>query len=48
MPTRAQADLPADPRIMRAIVREGHNLGVYAAVVEPGEVRAGDPVALVD
>jgi hypothetical protein len=48
MPTRAQGDLPADPQIMRAIVREGHNLGVYAAVVEPGEIRAGDPVELVD
>jgi uncharacterized protein YcbX len=47
--TRAQEDLPADPAILRSVV-EGHggNLGVYAAVDSPGDVRVGDPVIVVD
>ncbi len=49
MPTRAQGDLPDDPRIMRTIVRENaQNLGVYASVLQPGEVQDGDPVELLD
>lgn len=53
MVTLAQGDLPADPGILRALA--AHNrvegplgtfacLGVYARVVVPGTVRAGDPV----
>ena len=47
MITRAVADLPQDSSIMRAVVREANqNLGVYATVVEPGVVTAGDPVSV--
>lgn len=42
-------DLPRDTAIMRTLVRECHHeLGVYAEVVEPGEVTVGDSVSLVD
>ena len=47
MTTQAQGELPKDPRIMRALVREaGMNLGVGALVVRPGRVAVGDPVEL--
>ena len=47
MITFAQGDLPGDPSIMRAVVREcGMNFGVGAQVLEPGRIRAGDEVRL--
>ncbi len=48
MTTLGFEDLPHDPGVMRALVKEtGGDLGVYASVVEPGVVRAGDGVALL-
>jgi len=43
------ADLPADPRLMRTVVREAdQNVGVYARVSRPGRVAEGDTVELLD
>ena len=56
MTTLAQGELPEDADILRTLTR--HNrlqagdwgrlacAGVYATVVAPGTIRAGDPVAL--
>ncbi len=49
MTTLPFADLPHEPQIMRTLVREaGQNFGVYASVAEPGGVRVGDAVELLD
>jgi hypothetical protein len=43
MPTRAQAELPADPKVLKTIVQEAERcLGAYATVTRAGEVRVGD------
>lgn len=48
MTTHAQPGLAKDPSVLRTIVASaGQNLGVYARVVRPGAVAAGDPVVLV-
>jgi uncharacterized protein YcbX len=48
MITHGFEDLPKDPGIMRALVREtGGHIGVYAQVETPGVIRAGDPVEIV-
>ena len=46
--TQAVDELPQDHRVMRTLVREAqHTAGIYARVVEEGEVRAGDQVELL-
>lgn len=46
MTTLAQADLPADPRVLRAIAQESaQEFGVYAEVISPGRIAVGDAVA---
>jgi uncharacterized protein YcbX len=48
MITHGFADVPRDPGLMRAVVREAdQNVGSYATVAQPGEIRVGDPVELV-
>lgn len=46
MVTLPQAELPKDARLLRALESDGDALfGVYAEVLAPGTVRAGDAVA---
>ena len=48
MTTQPVDELPHDPGVMRALVRETkHTAGVYAQVIEPGEARVGDPIELL-
>jgi hypothetical protein len=45
MTTFAQADLPADPRVLKRLGRDaGLQFGVYAEVLAPGEVTCGDAI----
>jgi uncharacterized protein len=47
MTIQAQSELPKDESIFRTIVKEANtNLGSYASVVKPGEVRVGDLVEI--
>jgi uncharacterized protein YcbX len=48
MTIQAQAGLPKDPRVLRAIVKEAkQNFGIYATVESDGRVSAGDEVELL-
>ena len=48
MTIHAQPGLPKDEIIFRTIVKEANtNLGSYASVLKPGEVRTGDTVELI-
>lgn len=47
MTTLGQDDLPADAKVLRCIAQEADlQYGVYAEVVKPGRIAAGDPVVL--
>jgi len=47
MTTQAQPQIPKDPRIMRALVRDcGMDLGVGVTVVRAGKVRVGDAIRI--
>jgi len=48
MTTHAFADLPKDPGVMRALVEaNGGDLGVYASIVEAGEIKCGDKLTII-
>lgn len=48
MITFAQDELPNDPRILRAVVRENDaHCGVYANALVPGAIQVGDRVDLL-
>jgi hypothetical protein len=48
MVTQAVDEVPQDHGVMRTLVRETrHTAGVYASVVEEGEVRVGDAVEIL-
>ena len=48
MTTHAQDGLPKDPSVLRSIVKDAdQNLGLYASVAKPGEVRVGDSVEVI-
>lgn len=45
MTTSAQAELPADPRVLKRIGRDANlQFGVYAEVLSPGTIACGDSV----
>ncbi|MEE4190901.1 MAG: MOSC domain-containing protein [Halieaceae bacterium] len=49
MTTHGFDDLPRDPGIMRSLVQSaGGSLGVYATVEQPGTVKVGDALTLLD
>ncbi len=48
MANHAQAELPKDDSVLRSIAKEANmNLGTYANVSKPGEVKIGDVVELI-
>ena len=48
MANYAQAELPKDESVLRSIAKEANmNLGTYANVTRPGEVKVGDLVDLI-
>lgn len=49
MTTLAQADLPADPQILRTAARQNRaHVGVYASVLRGGLIRRGDALRIVE
>ncbi len=49
MTTIGFGNLPKDPKIMRALVKENnHKLGIYGQVIKPGKINQADTVSLLD
>lgn len=49
MTTLAQGDLPNDINVLRTLVKENSgNFGVYAEVIQPGEIKVDDSVTIID
>jgi uncharacterized protein YcbX len=47
MTTRAQGDLPSDPKILHTVMLENHtNAGIYAKVAQAGRVAVGDMLSV--
>jgi uncharacterized protein YcbX len=47
MTTRAQGDLPSDPKILHTVMLENHtNAGIYARVAKAGRVALGDTISV--
>jgi uncharacterized protein YcbX len=45
--TRAQGDLPSDPKILHTVMLENNtNAGIYAKVSKPGRVSVGDVISV--
>ena len=45
--TRAQGDLPSDPKILHTVMLENNtNAGIYAKVSKPGRVALGDSISV--
>ena len=45
--TRAQGDLPSDPKILHTVMLENNtNAGIYAKVSQPGRVALGDSISV--
>jgi uncharacterized protein YcbX len=45
--TRAQGDLPSDPKILHTVMLENNtNAGIYAKVSKPGRVALGDAISV--
>ena len=43
--TRAQGDLPSDPKILHTVMLENNtNAGIYARVATPGRIAVGDAI----
>lgn len=48
MTTHGFLDIPREPKVMRALVRHNEgNLGVYASIATPGQIRLADPVRVL-
>lgn len=48
MTTHGFRDLPKEPKVMRELVKHNNgDLGIYCSVLQPGEIKVGDPVEVL-